>query len=63
MAVCDMKSFDLTSGTFKILGVHLFYNKTLQNEMNFLKAIVDIQSVFAAVENAESNPCRSNYHF
>lgn len=28
MAACDMKSFDLTSGTFNILGVHLFYNNT-----------------------------------
>ena len=35
IAVYDMNYVDSTSDTFKILGVHFFYNKTFQNEMNF----------------------------
>ena len=39
VAVCSMKSVDLTSDTLKILGVHFSYTKTLQSKTNFLKAI------------------------
>lgn len=45
LAVYDMKSVDLTSDALKVLGVHFFYIKSLQNDMNFLKAIMNIQSV------------------
>ena len=40
-----MKSVDLMPDTLKTLGVHFYCNKTLQNEINVLKAIMDIQSV------------------
>ena len=41
---CSMKSVGLISDTLKILGVHFFYNKALQNEMNVLKFMMDIRS-------------------
>ena len=44
MAACGMKPVNLTSDTLKILGFRFSCNKALQNEMNVLKAIMDIQS-------------------
>ena len=36
VALCGMKSIDLTIDSIKILGVHFSYNKTLETERNFV---------------------------
>lgn len=56
ISIFGIKSVDLTSDTFS-------YNKTLQNDMNFLKAKNRYLKQFKAVENAKSNPGRKNYPF
>ena len=45
VALCGVKSLNLTKETVKILGVHFSYNKTLQHEMNFPGHIGNIESV------------------
>ena len=45
VTVCDMKCVDLCKDTIKITGVHFSYNKTKQNEKNFLETITKIQNV------------------
>ena len=45
MSLCGMKTVDLTSNTLKLLGRYFSCNKKCQNQINFLKAIIDIQSV------------------
>ena len=35
MPLCRLKSLDLTKESIKILGVHIFYNKKLQDDINF----------------------------
>ena len=56
ISIFGIKSVDLTSDTFS-------YNKTLQSDMNFLKAKNSYVKRFKAVENAKSNPGRKNYPF
>ena len=45
MALCELKSFDLTKESIKILGVHISYNKKLQDDMNFLMTVENIYNV------------------
>ena len=42
MALCELKSLDFTKESIKILGVHIFYNKKLQDDVNFRTAVKDI---------------------
>ena len=42
VALCGLKSVNLTKESFKILGVHLSYNEKLQNELNFCTTIKNI---------------------
>ena len=35
VALCGLKSLDLTKKSIKILGVHISYNKKLQDDINF----------------------------
>ena len=45
MAVCGMNCIDLTKETIKILGVHFSYNSQVQNEKNYLNAVLKIEKV------------------
>ena len=45
VALCGLKSLDLTKESIKILGVHIFCNKKLQNDMNFCTAVKNICNV------------------
>ena len=42
MAVCGIKSIDLTIETIKILGVHFSYNQKLQTQKKFVKSITNM---------------------
>ena len=42
VALCDLKNVDLTKECIKILGIHLSYNKKLQDDMNFCNTIKNI---------------------
>ena len=45
VALCGMKNVNLTEETIKILGVHLSYNKKLQDDRNFCDSIKNIVNV------------------
>ena len=45
MALCGLKSVNLTKESIKILGVHLSYNEKRQNELNFCTTIKNICNV------------------
>ena len=45
VALCGLKSVNLTKKSIKILGVHLSYNEKLQNELNFCTTIKNICNV------------------
>ena len=45
VALCGLKNIDLTRECIKILGVHLSYNKKLQDDMNFCNTIKNICNV------------------
>ena len=45
VAVCGMKCVDLCKDTIRITGAHFSYNKTKQDEKNFLETIPKIQNV------------------
>ena len=38
----ELKSLDLTKENIKILGVHISYNKNLQDDINFCTAVKNI---------------------
>ena len=42
MAVCGIKSIDLTIETIKILGVPFSYNQKLQTQKKFVKSITNM---------------------
>ena len=44
-ALCRLKNLDLTKKSIKILGVHIFYNKKLQDDINFCQAVKNICNV------------------
>ena len=39
MELYGMECIDLTKNSVKILGIHFFYNKKIENEENFIKLI------------------------
>ena len=45
VAVCGLKSLDLTKESIKILGVHISYNKKLQEDINFCMTVKNICNV------------------
>ena len=45
VALCGLKSVNLTKDRMKILGVHLSYHEKLQNELNFCTTIKNICNV------------------
>ena len=45
VALCDIKFVNLINKTVKIVGVHFSYNKNLEEDKNFSKHIVNIESV------------------
>ena len=45
VALCGLKSLDLTKESIKILGVHISYNKKLQDDINFCMTVKNICNV------------------
>ena len=45
VALCGIKNADLTKETIKTLGVHISYNKKLQDDFNFRDSIKNIAYV------------------
>ena len=45
LALCGMKSLDLTKESIKILGVHISYDEKLQDDLNFCTAIKNVCNV------------------
>ena len=45
LALCGLKSVNLTKQSITILGVHLSYNEKLQNELKFCTTIKNICNV------------------
>ena len=43
VAVCGMRSVDLSKDTIKILGIHFSFNKQIQNEQNYLRTVLNIE--------------------
>ena len=39
VTLCGLKSSDLTKKSIKIFGVHISYNKKLQDDLNFCTAV------------------------
>ena len=46
MAVCRMKSIDLTTDFMKILGTYFLYSQKTKGEVNLLRTIPDTQCMF-----------------
>ena len=42
MTLCGMKNINLTKESIKILDVHIFYNKKIQDDLNFAKSIKNL---------------------
>ena len=45
VALCGLKSLDLTKESIKILGVHISYNRKLHDDINFRMTIKNICNV------------------
>ena len=45
VALCGLKSLDFTKEGIKILGVHISYNKKLQDDINFCTTMENICKV------------------
>ena len=45
VALCVMKNVNLSNETIKILGVHISYNKKLQNDLIFCDSLKNIVNV------------------
>ena len=45
VALCGMKNVDLTKKTIKILGVHISYTKTIQDDLNIPDSTKNIANV------------------
>ena len=45
VALCGLKSLDFTKESIKILGVHISYNKKLQDDINFCTTMKNICDV------------------
>ena len=46
VAICGLKSLDLTKESINISGVHIFYNKKLQDDINLCMAVKNICNMF-----------------
>ena len=44
-ALCGLKSLDLNKESIKILGVHISYNKKLQDDTNFCMTVKNVCNV------------------
>ena len=42
MALCGMKNINPTKESIKILGIHISYNKKIQDDLNFTKTIKNL---------------------
>ena len=45
VALCGLKSLDLTKESIKILDVHISYNKKFRDDINFCMTVQDICNV------------------
>ena len=45
VALCGMKTLNLVNESIKILGIHISYNKSLQNDLNFCETVKDMCNV------------------
>ena len=45
MALCGLKSLDLTKESIKLLGVHISHNKKFQDDINFCTTVKNICNV------------------
>ena len=45
MELCGMECIDLTNNSMKILGIHISYNKKIENEENLLSLLKKIENV------------------
>ena len=45
MELCGMESIDLIKNSVKILGIHFYYNKKIENEENLIKLIMKIENI------------------
>ena len=45
MALCGIKNINLTEECIKILGVHISYNKKIQENLNFTKTIKNLCNI------------------
>ena len=45
VVICGMKNINLPKGSIKILGVHVSYNKKIQDDLNFTKTIKNLCNV------------------
>ena len=45
MALCGMKNINLTKESIKISGIHISYNKKIQDDLNFTKTIKNLRIV------------------
>ena len=45
MGFCGMKNFNLIKESINILGVHISYNKKIQDDFNFTKTIKNLCNV------------------
>ena len=45
VALCWLKSLDLTKENLKILGVHISYNKKLQDDIHFCSTVKNIYNL------------------
>ena len=45
MELCGMECIDLTKNSVKNLGIHFSYNKKIEDEQSFIKAIKKLEDV------------------
>ena len=45
VALCGMKTLNLVNESIKILGIHISYNKSLQNDLNFCETVKNMCNV------------------
>ena len=45
MALCGMECVNLKNNTIKILGIHFSYNKSLEDDENYKRYIINIEKL------------------
>ena len=63
VALCGMKNINLTKESIKILGVHISYNKKIQDDSNFAKAIKNLCYVIKLWRKKKKNFRIQNNNF